>query len=76
MLCVLGGFNNLFKQPPWNLAVQPIRQLGKKESGWIPRPGHDKRDFRLEWVERIGLGFDLPAPIGQLGQLHIVPKVA
>jgi len=30
----------------------------------------------LEWVERIGLGFDLPAPIGQLGQLRIVPKVA
>jgi hypothetical protein len=30
----------------------------------------------LEWVEKIGLGFDLPAPIGQLGQLRIVPKVA
>jgi hypothetical protein len=28
------------------------------------------------WVEKIGLGFDLPAPIGQLGQLHMVPKVA
>jgi hypothetical protein len=36
----------------------------------------DERDFRLEWVEKIGLGFDLPAPIGQLGQLRIVPKVA
>jgi hypothetical protein len=36
----------------------------------------EERDFRLEWVEKIGLGFDLPAPIGQLGQLHIVPKVA
>ena len=38
----------------------------------------EERDFRLEWVEKIELGFgcDLPAPIGQLGQLHIVPKVA
>jgi integrase len=36
----------------------------------------EERDFRLEWVERIGLGFDLPTPIGQLGQLRIVPKVA
>ncbi len=36
----------------------------------------DERDFRLEWVEKIGLGFDLPAPVGQLGQLRIVPKVA
>jgi hypothetical protein len=33
-------------------------------------------DFRLEWVEKIGLCFDLPAPIGQLGQVHIVLKVA
>jgi hypothetical protein len=36
----------------------------------------EERDFRLEWVEKIGFGFDLPAPIGQLGQLRIVPKVA
>ena len=36
----------------------------------------EERDFRLEWVEKIGVGFDLPAPIGQLGQLHVVSKVA
>jgi hypothetical protein len=36
----------------------------------------EESDFHLEWVERIGLGFDLPTSIGQLGQLHIVPKVA
>jgi hypothetical protein len=35
-----------------------------------------EREYRLEWAERIGLGFDLPTPIGQLGQLRIVPKVA
>jgi hypothetical protein len=35
-----------------------------------------ERDFRLEWAEKIGLGFDLPRSIGQLGQLHIVPRVA
>jgi hypothetical protein len=33
-----------------------------------------ERDFRLEWAERIGLGFQVP--VGQLGQLHIVPRVA
>jgi hypothetical protein len=36
----------------------------------------EERDFRLECVEKIGLGFDLPTSIGQLGQLRIVPKVA
>jgi hypothetical protein len=36
----------------------------------------EERDFRLEWTEKIGLGFDLPPSIGQLGQLRIVPKVA
>lgn len=36
----------------------------------------EERDFRLEWVEKIGLGFELPLSIGQLGQLRIVPKVA
>lgn len=30
----------------------------------------ESRDFRLEWAERIGLGFELPgAKVGQLGQL-------
>jgi hypothetical protein len=36
----------------------------------------EEREFRLEWAEKIGLGFELPASIGQLGQLRIVPKVA
>jgi hypothetical protein len=36
----------------------------------------EERDFRLEWAERVGLGFDVPPAIGQLGQLRIVPKVA
>ena len=36
----------------------------------------NERDFRLEWAEKVGLGFDLPVPVGQLGQLHVVPKVA
>ena len=36
----------------------------------------EEREFRLEWAEKIGLGFELPRPIGQLGQLHIVPNVA
>jgi hypothetical protein len=36
----------------------------------------EERDFRLEWAEKVGLGFELPPPIGQLGQLRFVPKVA
>jgi hypothetical protein len=32
-----------------------------------------EREFRLEWAEKIGLGFELPPSIGQL---RIVPKVA
>jgi len=36
----------------------------------------EEREFRLEWAEKIGLGFELPPSIGQLGQLRIVPKVA
>jgi len=29
-----------------------------------------QREWRLEWAEKIGIGFDLPArPVGQLGQL-------
>jgi hypothetical protein len=27
------------------------------------------RAFRLDWAEKIGLGFELPRPVGQLGQL-------
>jgi hypothetical protein len=36
----------------------------------------EEHDFRLEWAEKVGLGFELPSTIGQLGQLHVVPKVA
>jgi hypothetical protein len=32
------------------------------------------REYGLEWAERIGLGFDVPPSIGQLGQPRIVPK--
>jgi hypothetical protein len=29
-----------------------------------------QREWRLEWAEKTGIGFDLPArPVGQLGQL-------
>jgi hypothetical protein len=29
-----------------------------------------EREWRLEWPEKIGMGFDLPArPVGQAGQL-------
>jgi integrase len=36
----------------------------------------EERNYRLEWAEKVGLGFELPPSIGQLGQLHLVPKVA
>jgi hypothetical protein len=36
----------------------------------------EEREFRLEWAEKIGLGFEFPRPFGQLGRLRIVPKVA
>jgi len=35
-----------------------------------------RRDFRLKWAEKIGLGFELPPDVGQLGQLQVVSKVA
>jgi integrase len=36
----------------------------------------EERDFRLEWAEKIGLGFELPgAKLGQLGQLLQFRKV-
>lgn len=34
------------------------------------------REFRLEWTERIGLGFNLPGSVGQPGLLRIVPSAA
>lgn len=35
-----------------------------------------ERQFRLDWAERIGLGFTLPSSVGRLGRLSTVPKVA
>jgi hypothetical protein len=34
------------------------------------------RDYRLEWAEKIGLGFDLPAPLGKHGKLHVLARSA
>lgn len=36
----------------------------------------DEREYRLEWAERVGMGFNLPGSVGQPGLLHVVPKVA
>jgi hypothetical protein len=35
-----------------------------------------EREFRLEWAEKIGAGFELPRPVGQLGQLIVMTKSA
>jgi hypothetical protein len=35
-----------------------------------------KEECELQWADKIGLGFELPRPFGQLGQLRIVSKVA
>ena len=35
-----------------------------------------ERQFRLDWAERIGLGFTLPSSVGLPGLLHVVTKVA
>jgi hypothetical protein len=36
----------------------------------------EKRDWRLQWAERIGLGFELPeADLGRLGRLVEFRKV-
>ena len=34
------------------------------------------RQFRIDWAERIGLGFSLPSSVGQPGLLRVVPRVA
>jgi integrase len=34
------------------------------------------RDYRLDWAEKIGTGFDLPSSIGKPGKLHLVCKSA
>ena len=36
----------------------------------------EERESRLEWAERIGLRFHLPASIGKLGKLHVVARIA
>jgi hypothetical protein len=36
----------------------------------------EERQFRLDWAERVGLGFEIPGSIGLPGRLRIVPKVA
>jgi hypothetical protein len=42
----------------WNCRAWPRVQLLRQ------------REWRLEWAEKIGMGFDLPdRPVGQLGQL-------
>jgi hypothetical protein len=35
-----------------------------------------EREYRLEWAERIGLGFKIPDSIGLLGLLRVVPNAA
>ncbi len=35
-----------------------------------------ERQYRLEWAERIGLGFTLPSSVGLPGLLQVVTKVA
>jgi hypothetical protein len=34
------------------------------------------RQYRLDWAERIGLGFTIPGSVGQHGQLMVVPNAA
>ena len=36
----------------------------------------DEREYRLEWAERIGLGFKIPGSVGQPGLLRVVPNAA
>jgi predicted amidohydrolase YtcJ len=36
----------------------------------------DEREYRLEWAERIGLGFKIPGSVGLLGLLRVVPNAA
>jgi hypothetical protein len=81
---VKGGFN-IFRR----FRITRLQKTGCPEvlrhfwSGHAPKHVSERytklleeQDFRLEWAEKIGLGFELPPSIGQLGQLRIVPKVA
>jgi hypothetical protein len=35
-----------------------------------------EREYRLEWAERIGLGFKIPTSVGLPGLLRVVPNAA
>jgi hypothetical protein len=35
-----------------------------------------EREYRLEWAERIGLGFKIPGSVGLPGLLRVVPNAA
>jgi hypothetical protein len=37
---------------------------------------HDDRQYRLDWAEKIGMGFELPPLVGKHGKLHVVRHVA
>jgi len=37
---------------------------------------HGEREYRLEWAERIGLGFKIRGSVGQPGLLRVVPNAA
>ena len=60
MLCDSGAFDNLFKQPPWTLAVQGIRQLDKKKV---------RLGFRLQ--ARIGAFLCVPRVLCQGGKYQL-----
>jgi hypothetical protein len=81
---VTGGFN-IFRR----LRITRLQKTECPEvlrhfwSGHAPRHVSERyttlrgeRDFRLGWAEKVGLGFELPLPIGQLGQPRLVLKVA
>jgi hypothetical protein len=36
----------------------------------------EEREYRLEWAERIGLGFKIPTSVGLPGLLRVVPSAA
>ena len=37
---------------------------------------HGEREYRLEWAERIGLGFKIPSSVGLPGLLRVVASAA
>ncbi len=36
----------------------------------------DDRQYRLDWAERLGTGFQIPGSVGLPGLLSVVPRVA